>query len=52
VLDAGVNADELITFKYEDQGVATLEDGGIYVLEDNLKRQCSWTRWFALYARP
>lgn len=35
VLDAGVNADELITFKYEDQGVATLEDG-IYVLEDNL----------------
>ncbi|KEJ89121.1 ABC transporter substrate-binding protein [Sulfitobacter donghicola] len=36
VLDAGVNPDELITFKYEDQGVATLEDG-IYVLEDNLK---------------
>lgn len=35
VLDAGVNAEELITFKYEDQGVATLEDG-IYVLEDNL----------------
>ena len=35
VLDAGVNPDELITFKYEDQGVATLEDG-IYVLEDNL----------------
>jgi NitT/TauT family transport system substrate-binding protein len=36
VLDAGVNPDELITFKYEDQGVATLEDG-IWVLEDNLK---------------
>jgi NitT/TauT family transport system substrate-binding protein len=36
VLDAGVNPDELVTFKYEDQGVATLEDG-IYVLEDNLK---------------
>jgi NitT/TauT family transport system substrate-binding protein len=35
VLDAGVNPDELITFKYEDQGVATLEDG-IYVLEENL----------------
>tara|TARA_R110002020_G_scaffold233701_4_gene445567 strand:+ start:22710 stop:23702 length:993 start_codon:yes stop_codon:yes gene_type:complete len=35
VLDAGVNPDELITFKYEDQGVATLEDG-IWVLEDNL----------------
>lgn len=35
VLDAGVSPDELVTFKYEDQGVATLEDG-IYVLEDNL----------------
>ena len=35
VLDAGVNPDELVTFKYEEQGVATLEDG-IYVLEDNL----------------
>ena len=36
VLDAGVNPDDLVTFKYEDQGVATLEDG-IYALEDNLK---------------
>ena len=36
VLDAGVNPDELITFKYEDQGVATLEDG-IWVLEENLE---------------
>ncbi len=36
VLESGVNPDELVTFKYEDQGVATLEDG-IYVLEDNLK---------------
>ncbi|MGH1425992.1 MAG: ABC transporter substrate-binding protein [Pseudooceanicola sp.] len=36
VLDAGVGEDELVTFKYEDQGVATLEDG-MYVLEDNLK---------------
>ena len=36
VLDAGVSADDLVTFKYEDQGVATLEDG-LYVLEDNLK---------------
>lgn len=35
VLDAGVGEDELITFKYEDQGVATLEDG-MYVLEENL----------------
>ena len=36
VLDAGVSEDELVTFKYENQGVATLEDG-MYVLEDNLK---------------
>lgn len=35
VLDAGVSEDELVTFKYEDQGVATLEDG-IYALEENL----------------
>ena len=35
VIDAGVNAEELVTFKYEDQGVATLEDG-LYVLEENL----------------
>jgi len=35
VIDAGVSPDELITFKYEDMGVATLEDG-IYVLEQNL----------------
>ncbi|MBY6134913.1 ABC transporter substrate-binding protein [Nocardioides marinus] len=36
VIDAGVSEDELITFKYEDQGVATLEDG-LYVLEDKLE---------------
>jgi NitT/TauT family transport system substrate-binding protein len=35
VIDAGVGEDELVTFKYEDQGVATLEDG-LYVLEENL----------------
>ena len=35
VLEAGVTADQLINFRYEDQGVATLEDG-LYVLEDNL----------------
>ncbi len=35
VIDAGVSPDELVTFKYEDQGVATLEDG-LYVLEENL----------------
>ncbi|MDA0354166.1 MAG: ABC transporter substrate-binding protein [Proteobacteria bacterium] len=36
VLDAGVAADDLVTFKYEDEGVALLEDG-LYVLEKNLK---------------
>lgn len=36
VIDAGVSPDELVTFKYEEQGVATLEDG-IYTLEANLE---------------
>ena len=35
VIDSGVTPEELVTFKYEDQGVATLEDG-LYVLEENL----------------
>lgn len=35
IIDAGIAPDELVTFKYEDQGVATLEDG-LYVLEDKL----------------
>ena len=35
VIDAGIAADDLVTFKYEDQGVATLEDG-LYALEANL----------------
>jgi len=36
VVDAGISEDQLNTFKYEDEGVATLEDG-LYVLEDDLK---------------
>lgn len=36
IIDAGLSADDLITFKYEDEGVATLEDG-MYVHEDRLK---------------
>lgn len=36
VIEAGVKPEDLIVFKYEDQGVATLEDG-LYVLEDKLK---------------
>src|SRR6185295_19548524 len=35
VIDAGMKADDLIVFKYEDQGVATLEDG-LYVLQKSL----------------
>ncbi len=36
VVDGGLSPEELVVFKYQDQGVATLEDG-LYVLEDNLK---------------
>jgi NitT/TauT family transport system substrate-binding protein len=36
ILESGVTPEELINFKYEDQGVATLEDG-LYVLEENLQ---------------
>ena len=36
VLDAGIAPEDLVTFKYEDQGVATLEDG-LYVLESTLE---------------
>ena len=36
VIDAGLSADDLVVFKYEDEGVSTLEDG-MYVLGENLK---------------
>ncbi len=36
VLDGGLTPEELVLFKYEEEGVATLEDG-LYVLEDSLK---------------
>lgn len=35
IIDAGMTADELLVFKYEEQGVSTMEDG-LYVLEENL----------------
>ncbi len=35
IIDAGLTPDDLVVFKYEDQGVATLEDG-MYVMEENL----------------
>jgi NitT/TauT family transport system substrate-binding protein len=33
IIDAGVTPEELVTFRYEDYGVATLEDG-IWTLEE------------------
>lgn len=35
VIDAGITPEQLVTFKYSDEGVATLEDG-LYVLEPSL----------------
>ena len=35
LIESGMKTDELIVFKYEDQGVATLEDG-LYTLEKSL----------------
>ncbi len=35
IIDAGLTPEDLVVFKYEEQGVATLEDG-MYVLEKNL----------------
>ncbi len=35
IIDAGMTPDELVVFKYAEQGVATQEDG-LYVLEKNL----------------
>ncbi|SET76641.1 ABC transporter substrate-binding protein [Paracoccus homiensis] len=42
VLDAGLSEDDLVTFKYEDQGVATLEDG-LYTLESTLEDEAKVT---------
>jgi len=36
VIDAGYKPEQLVVFKYEDQGVATLEDG-LFVMEPKLK---------------
>lgn len=36
VIDGGIKPEQLVVFKYEDQGVATMEDG-LYVLESKLK---------------
>ena len=36
IIDAGLKPEDLVVFKYEDEGVSTLEDG-MYVLGENLK---------------
>jgi NitT/TauT family transport system substrate-binding protein len=36
VIDAGFKPEQLVVFKYEDQGVATLEDG-LFVVQDKLR---------------
>ncbi len=36
IIDAGVSPNDLVIFSYEDEGVATLEDG-MWVLEENLE---------------
>jgi NitT/TauT family transport system substrate-binding protein len=36
IMDGGLTPEELVLFKYEEEGVATLEDG-LYVLEEDLK---------------
>src|SRR3546814_19616163 len=36
VIDAGLTPEDLIVYKYEEQGVATLEDG-LWVLEEDLE---------------
>ncbi|AXI57100.1 nitrate ABC transporter substrate-binding protein [Sulfitobacter sp. JL08] len=35
VIDAGLTPDDLVVFKYEDEGISTLEDG-LYVTEETL----------------
>jgi NitT/TauT family transport system substrate-binding protein len=35
VIDAGLTPDDLVVFKYEDEGISTLEDG-LYTTEENL----------------
>ena len=38
VIDAGLSPSELVVYKYEDQGVSTLEDG-LYVMENKLRNK-------------
>ncbi len=42
VLDAGLAPEDLVTFKYDEQGVSTLEDG-LYVLEPTLQDKAKVT---------
>ena len=38
IVDAGLSPSELVVYKYEDQGVSTLEDG-LYVMENELRNK-------------
>ena len=38
IVDAGLSPSELVVYKYEDQGVSTLEDG-LYVMENKLRNK-------------
>ena len=49
VVDGGLSPSELVVYKYEDQGVATLEDG-LYVLEKNLSNS-SFVKKMARFLR-
>ena len=51
VIDAGVTAEDLVVFPYEDQGVATLEDG-LYVLEAEPEGRGHGRQARALRRRP
>ena len=44
VLDAGYKPSQLVVFKYEDEGVSTLEDG-LYVMGTSSRTRLSSTRW-------
>ena len=38
IVDGGLSPSELVVYKYEDQGVSTMEDG-LYVMEKNLRKK-------------
>ena len=51
VIDAGLTPEDLVVFPYEDQGVATLEDG-LYVLEFEPRRTRRWSTSSRAFSKP